>query len=202
MDNILTGENTAGNTVSVIWLALSIFTLALTVLYWVYHAIKLKRQQKLRNYLKSKKEIIDTIDNKICYYLMTAQAMFDMGTNTESDKDKFHLIETSYYLNKCVSLLASVDKNLKSALSPGIEEKDFRSGKISEARIANMLCLMISLYNEIEMKTKNVKDDEIIKRIHNENAYFYKRLITVKKRIEGTLADSVVQFESDKKVDQ
>lgn len=207
LDNIFSGESVAVQTVdlqaatvqapvmqtvSIVWLIVSIVALVLTVTYWVYHALKLRRQQKLRSYLKSTKEIIDIIDNKVCYYLMTAQAMFDMGTDINNDKDKFHLIETSYYLNKCVILLASVDKNLKSALSPGAEEKDYRSGKISEARIANILCLMISLYGDIEKKTKDGCDDETIRRIHEENKYFYTRLGTVKARLEGTHVDTVV----------
>ena len=188
MDNIF-GENDTGNTVSVVWLVASLIALVLMVMYWVYYAIKLRREEKLRKYLKNTKEIIDAIDNKLCYYLMTAQSMFDMGVATTSEKEKFHLIETSYYLNKCVSILASVDKNLLSALSPGNEEKDYRSGKISEARITNIIELMKSLYCNIEEQTKGNQGDEVIKRIHNENAYFRRRLDLVQARLKGTMVD-------------
>jgi hypothetical protein len=144
---------------------------------------KIKKEQKLRRVVKNSRDIVTLIDDKVCFYLMTAQSMYDNGIGIKSDIERFYLIETSYYLNKCVSILMSISNNISSALVRGSSADDFLSGKISKERIDNIFSILEGLYESITTTINQGDSTEKakIKNTISANEYFKGELARIKK---------------------
>ena len=184
-------ECTSKEIASVLFIVASVI-LVPTVVIWVIRVVRSLREKHLRKRIKSIKEIIDLIDNKLCYYLMTAQGMIDAGIGTADEVETFNLIEASYYVNKCVQILASIGNNLQAAIVPGEGEHDYLKRKISATRIYNILSLIVRLYSQIDSATaaKDGKSIDVsISRVTSENQYYKGKLISIKQNVACFLKD-------------
>lgn len=152
----------------------------------IIRAIRAKKKENLRRKVKSSREIVRLIDDKVCYFLMTAQSMYDNGIGISTPIDRFYLIETSYYLNKCVSILMSVNNNISCVLVSGSSADDLLSGKISKERMKNIFSLLDTLYEGIAEAIIQCaeKDRKKISETIEANNFFMNELARIKKTCE------------------
>ena len=148
--------------------------------------------------MKTKKETSDLIDNKLCYYLMTADSfdVRDIGVSEDreppiiDDVEKFYLIEKSYYVNKCVMILMSISNNCRNAIVIGETPMEYLSGKISSSRMKNIVTILDNIYAELSEKFKIcITADESIEKIFYENSYYRARLNEFKSELDRIIKE-------------
>ncbi len=176
------------NTVAKVFVIIACIALAGTLLGIAINAWIRNEKRNIASQVKSVKEVVDIIDNKLCYYLMTAESMTQCGIGINSDIERFYMMEACYYLNKCTMLLMQVDNNLLSSIYSGEDYDDYDSGRISYTRISNIFSLIEKMYFRIENvigNTESMPKDvkKIADSILDENIYFRGKFAKIKERI-------------------
>ena len=184
--------DTRGNATLWTWVLIAVIGCIIVIGVWGFKSIPTIISRHRGKWIYGAKDIVDLIDNKLCYYLMTARAMMDNGIEVNGDIDRFYLIETSYYANKCVAILQDVRNNLQNVITWSQTPEEYRDFRISVARISNILQILLGIYSSLrdvdEMKESENKD-ACIKRISDENKYFEQELQDIKKELKKTFPE-------------
>ena len=147
---------------------------------------------------------VDTFDNSICYYSLTASNFYEELRQLSLDtsgkepkaakkKESFFYIETHYYINKCISELNKMENVIINVFTDNSEEVICNS-KIHFSRLKNLVDLLyeirVDLYemNGIESfpDTKALSEEydkvmrEFVDRINSFNA-FKNKLVWIEK---------------------
>ncbi len=188
-NNILYKINTNNKSLFVWMSVLILGVIILIILIAIPDHIQTKKNN-LRQKLKNEKDIVDIFDNKINFYIMSAESIDLSGINLESKRyvDWYYYIEKSYYTNKCTLLLQSVKSTLKNAIQEDDQIDGVVGCKISKARFFNIIKLIESQYfllsnieAEYNMNITDAKDEETIlmEKVFSENAAYYNILCSV-----------------------
>lgn len=131
-------------------------------------------RSKIKSSIYNIKPYIDTFDNNICYYAMTAGNFFenilennatsDVSTSQPTptvnvDKDQFYYIETHYYINKCISELSKMDNIFKNIFTDNAEEVIYNS-KIHVSRLKNIVDLLVNIRKNLYQCSSIVRNQE------------------------------------------
>lgn len=168
------------------WIAIAVIGCAIILCVWGIKSIPVIISHRRGKWICSERDIVDLIDNKLCYYLMTAQTMMDNGIGINDEIGKFYLIETSYYANKCVKILQGVRNNLRNAITQSMNPEEYRDLKISEPRMSNILSILIGIYGNLQTiygTEEQTINDKNIEKVRTENIYFRKELEAIREEL-------------------
>ena len=184
LDNAIIEEQ-GSRVVSWVFAGISLASLLGMLICYLIISLHRKKEDKLRKVIRSNRETISLIDDKICFYLMTAQTMYDNGIGTNSNVSRFYLIETSYYINKCSHIFMTISNTLNNVVVSGDKTEDYLSGRISKARIYNIIAILEDLYKQIDkvLSAPDIVTNDDLKRIKKENLYYCGELERVKNTI-------------------
>jgi len=146
-----------------IWVVIAVlgFIVPLGVIL-VVKRINTKRE-RLISIAPSARELISIFDDEVCYLLMDAENFLssfrDKAECAKSEQDallaEFHYIEASYYLNKAVGILISMDNNLSNVVDKANTSPDM----LSQMRLENAVRLLAAMYGNLaDAKTKHSKN--------------------------------------------
>lgn len=149
------------------------------LLYTLY--VYLKDYWTTRSKIKSSvfniKPYVNTFDNNICYYAMTANNFYENynsekinNTNKQSDlqqnnlifleKQKFYYIETHYYINKCIHELSRMENVFENVFTDKALDVT-KYSKIHVSRLTNILQLIHSIRFDIYKDSNILKASDI-----------------------------------------
>lgn len=145
-------------------------------IYAVFTYIKdyFATRSKIKSSIYNIKPYIDSFDNNICYYAMTASNFYEniLGTNAttnastsqsvptlNTDKEQFYYIETHYYINKCISELSKMDNIFKDVFTDEAEDVIYNS-KIHFSRLKNIIDLLVNIRKNLYQYSSTVCNKE------------------------------------------
>lgn len=176
------------DTINKIWIFISTVLVIIPIGVTVFNRLKLFHKIKVTKQVKDVQEMVDLFDNEICYYVMTAKNFFygiDDSCSSENDEIKiFHLIESSYYLNKSISMLYLMKNNLRNIID--IDASDYINCNIKGFRFENLVTLISIIYNDIvktgsyKMQSQSaIEYNKWFIRIFNDILYEYERVFGI-----------------------
>lgn len=195
LDHIIIDSDTTSTITTIIssvWLKIAIVLVAVVVGVWAIQAIIITKKNRQAARITGARDVVDLIDNKLCYYLMTAQTMLEFGAGIDTNIDKFYLIEASYYINKCIMILLSVENNISNSMVEGLSHDDYLDFRLNKARIANIFDLLEEQYSILQdqrMKKGENISDQVLERTFNENEYFRGELKRIRKEVKKALVN-------------
>ena len=158
-------------------IVLSVLLFIATCIFLYAVLVYIKDYFSTRNKIKSSiyniKPYIDTFDNNICYYAMTAGNFYEnisenqSSTNGSSqntsvvsaDKDFFYYIETHYYINKCISELSKMDNVFKDIFTDNVDDVIYNS-KIHFSRLKNIVDLLVNIRKNLYQSSSIICNQE------------------------------------------
>ena len=131
-------------------------------------------RNKIKSSIYNIKPYIDSFDNNICYYAMTAGNFYENISETNNatnastsqpmpavntDKEQFYYIETHYYINKCISELSKMDNIFKDVFTDEAEDVIYDS-KIHFSRLKNIVDLLVNIRKNLYQCSSTVCNKE------------------------------------------
>lgn len=188
---------------TILWIlfgiASAIFIYAVVVYIKDYWATRSKIKSSVINI----KPYVDSFDNNICYYALTASNFYEslvleLGSTentespnpTESNKEKcrFYYIEIHYYINKCISEFSKMENIFKDIFTNEADDVIFKS-KIHFSRLKNIVDLLsdirIKLDNNLEIS--NASETNQISKKYDEVMNKFIKTINVSKKFSSEL---------------
>ena len=187
------------------WTIISIISILIPLsIFFVNTFIKISKKQH-NKMVKDQHEIINLFDDEICYYVITAESLYDSLqnkiNNSSSDKPTkvkieaqlFYYIEISYYLNKSVSLISTMGNNIENLVASPNGSVIDRANIISFSRFQNTVLLINEIYNNLE----NISfDDKRLLETKEENRYYRKWLTRITKTINNEYGIDILNVNS------
>lgn len=160
----------------ILLILLSIATLIFIYALIVYTKDYFFIRRKIKSSIYSIKPYVDSFDNHICYYALTASNFYEnfiedkiATQKTDMDpqqfaenKHQFYYIEAHYYINKCILELSKMDNTFKDVFTEKSEDVIWDS-KIHFSRLQNIVDLLINIRNNLYENSSSVEADQISK---------------------------------------
>ncbi|GHU83397.1 hypothetical protein AGMMS50284_6870 [Clostridia bacterium] len=169
--------------------------IGITVVIWFISTI-IPAIAKLQNSVvnPSINEMINSFDDKICYYAMMSTSFFDLYNAADETKEKnqkiFYLIEMCYYRNKIIKILYDMRKSLKNVFETD-ENFVISSRKISIGRLENIILLLNSITDSIDKEKNHIESLNEKKSILTVNEEYNKDFQKFKNSVKEELGKEI-----------
>ncbi|GHV92719.1 hypothetical protein AGMMS50268_32220 [Spirochaetia bacterium] len=135
----------------IIYGALTVVVFVTALIPILKGAFKWGRNKSNSVNIKNHREYVDSFDNEICYYVMTADSFLDLLKKDALEDDNrrvFYYTEARFYLNKAIIKLDEMGISLKQVFSD--DTVIFRKEKlIAKARLENVLHIINDIKNDL-----------------------------------------------------
>jgi hypothetical protein len=147
------------------WVILSVLSIT-PFIYLGFKWIRRKCKENERSYDQmDPRDFIDAFDNEIVYYILTSESYCTMLTealsnnNTSTNVVYFYYIQASYYFQKTITDLSSINNIVNEVLSS--KEDDIIAKKlISLPRYKNIKSSITTIYEYLESNKNTIKTFE------------------------------------------
>lgn len=171
-------DSVVQRTIWVIILALSTVVIAVPLIILCIRKFCAKKNQSI---LISPKDFIDSFDNDICFYILTAESYHTTFLESADDDTissevkRFYFIETCYYLNKAIMTLSPIHNMSHKVI--GYTKDEVVTGRlISISRYYNACNLIREIYDNLNQNIEILNDLKNKELIIESNHHYYKCL--------------------------
>lgn len=176
------------------WTIISIISILIPLSIFLADTFVKMSKKQHNKMVKDQHEIINLFDDEICYYVITAESLYDSlqnkinnpssdkPTKVKTEAQLFYYIEISYYLNKSVSLISTMENNIENLVASPNGSVIDRANIISFSRFQNTVMLINEIYNSLENISFN---DKRLLETKEENQYYRKWLTRITNTINN-----------------